>query len=418
MVDVVVTRILPRSHKGDLAIALAMLQRLHRSRGDWNLRLVCHDADADRALFEPFGSVHSALFPATGGGGAVAKTFRLLRYLAWGASGLVPLDSAGERFCALCQASDALVFCGGGSPGGYGIGNLLRHAFAPALIAARTRVPVVYTGLGIEPVSAPLHRFLMRRVLNGAALVLARDPIALANLGDLGVTATCELAADWALDLDSAAPATVEQALETEGVGRDRELRVVMNLRDEGASGPEGRTRKSTPYAGAMSTLLRLLLDATAAQVVVVSMTRTPRTDDVAFARRLRASLPAERQARVHVLAGDHDPALIKGIIGSADVFIGTRLHPTIFAVSQAVPTLALHDFSKVRGFMAYCGLSEWLLPPLETPPERMLGTLTRLIEQRAQVSRQIAGRLPALFDAVDRNVEGIERTIDAARER
>ena len=67
---------------------------------------------------------------------------------------------------------------------------------------------------------------------------------------------------------------------------------------------------------------------------------------------------------------------------------------------------------------MAYCGLSEWLLSPLDTSPEAIVRTLERLYEQRAEVSAQIAARLPVLIDAVDRNVEGIERAMKAARAR
>jgi polysaccharide pyruvyl transferase WcaK-like protein len=109
----------------------------------------------------------------------------------------------------------------------------------------------------------------------------------------------------------------------------------------------------------------------------------------------------------------DFSPEVIKSIISTMDIFISTRLHPTIFSVSQAVPTMALHSQNKVRDFMVRCNLSEYFFSIENTNVKTWVNTAIYLLEKRHEVSNRIRAILPALSKAAGENMAIIETCIN-----
>lgn len=60
--------------------------------------------------------------------------------------------------------------------------------------------------------------------------------------------------------------------------------------------------------------------------------------------------LPKALQSRVHVISGEYDQCDIKGVIKHCDWFCGTRMHSTIGALSNCVPTAGLAYSGKFQG--------------------------------------------------------------------
>ncbi len=411
MPQIIVTKILPSVHKGDLAIAIAMLTRLKDLRPEWELTLLCRDPHQDQAIFEKYGTVAGELFAKQATRPSLMNVgLRLLRYLLWRTSGIPCLDTAGQDFVKACSTAKALVFCGGGSPGGYGLNNLILHALMPILLAKQQGIKVIFAGIGIEPISGSLHKIIMRSVLNQADLILLRDPLSIDRAGLMGVCSPTELTADWALSLPTTAANEIALLLNKENFTPIDKGYIGINLRDIGALGPEGQTRKQTGYSELMLEMISLLLSQTDHDIVVVSMTRSKKTDDLAFAKSIRDDLPEAQQNRLLVLEDDYSPETIKAIIAAMDIFIATRLHPAIFAVSEAIPTLTIHNFAKVRGFMTLCGLQDWFLDINQVNAADIVVKAKQLLAEKQDISRQIKSRLPALLQAVDKNVMLIEK--------
>jgi polysaccharide pyruvyl transferase WcaK-like protein len=279
------------------------------------------------------------------------------------------------------------------------------------MLARRSRVPIVFTGLGMEDVQGTLHRGLLRWVLNQADAIGARDPLASQTMQKLGVTTPITVTADWAFQLPGRLPPAIGTQLETLRAHGHREL-IGVNLRDEKSGGPERETRQHLPYREKLVAALTGLLRRTSAAIGVVSMTQSRKTDDHAFALRIRDAIPAPLQSRFVVFPPDLNPAQIKGVIGQMDIFISTRLHPTIFAVSEGVPTLAIHDLLKVRGFMEHCGLHEFFLSLDNTDPETLVASALDMLGHRAAISQRIESRRPTMDALVAMNIKLIDRQI------
>ena len=247
--QLVITKILPSSHRGDWAITLAMLDRLRAQRPDWNLTLFARDPKRDQPELEAYGVVEAELFAkADPRMSRLRGLLRLLSYLCRGLIPGFPVDRRAERFLRACDSAEAVVFCGGGSPGGYGFANLLMHAAVPVFLARSRGVPVVFAAIGQEVIEGWVHSRLSRWVLNRAELVIVRDPGARDILRNLGVRSRAEVTADWALTLEAnGVSAEVTESPAPMGRGLPR-LRIGLNLRDEAASGPEGQNRRGSVY--------------------------------------------------------------------------------------------------------------------------------------------------------------------------
>ena len=95
-------------------------------------------------------------------------------------------------------------------------------------------------------------------------------------------------------------------------------------------------------------------------------------------------------------------PALLKSACGLMDVFLATRMHSGVFALSAGVPTLAVGYLSKTRGIMETLGLQKWVLEIESLEEEVLWATLQALWEERHAVRRHLIERIPTLVDQID----------------
>lgn len=407
--NILVTRVLPASQKGDLAIALSQLSALRARFPEAKISLLCRQPAEDGHHFLAADSVQPELFPTETTESRFRRLLRLLRIL----TGLGKDDDM-ARFDRLCQAADVLVFCGGGSLGGYGFGNLVLHALCPSLMARRAGLPVCFSAISVHDYKNPLHRVIHEAVLKKADCITVRDPRSLTVLEKLDVDGAIGLTADWAWLLPAAETEEAEALLASEGVPQSGGLRIGINLRSILAIDPEKRTVGGDfAYTNAMARVISELVTRTGADVVVFSMNRPPASDDLAFARQVYSETEQSLRNKVHLLSGDYTPAQIKGMIGRLSLFIGTRLHPSLFALSSMVPVLTVHDQPKVTAFMDFTGLSEWHMEASGLDPTELVSKLIELRDKRTDIVEILKVKVPQLQAMAIENLDHIVKCTD-----
>lgn len=403
---ILITKVLPACYKGDLAIAKSMLATISRCRPDWELSILCRRPIEDGDLFSPYGKVYGELFPSRESISEKVILIRVFRYLIWLFLKVPCLDRQGQDYINLCREADVLVFCGGGSPGGYGLTNLLLHAVIPILIAKRLGKPVFLSALTIELPKRRLERWLVRFILKQVDLVSLREVLSVDVLEQLGIETKRVVTADWAFLLDSIQPESVTPLLKKLGIPDSSSLKIGMNLRDQSAGDSDGRTRAGSSYAATMVEAIDEVLEQTQAIIVIVSM-NVPA--DLKFARLISEQLSSAVKDRVFILDNSYSPEQIKGIISRMDLFIGTRLHPTIFAVSSKIPSLAIHHLIKVKGLMKQFGMERYFLEVDTLTSKEFNNKVQELLKQRENVNQEIERRLPQVEKASYNNVDLIE---------
>ncbi len=400
----VVTKVLPAAQRGDLAIALAQLASIRQRFPEAKVTAFVRRPLRDGHWFSDADEIAGELFPSDPKLSSSQSLARLVTCLCG-----CHYDDSTQSFYQACKEADLVVFCGGGSPGGYGGKNLVRNALCPVLLARRAGAPIYFSGLSLAPMSRWLNRKVATWTLNQASYITLREPLSTNVLRELGVKTPYKVTADWAILLQPIGDTNARDLLRRESVPLHRRL-FGMNLRDIRAINPEGQPdRLCTPYFEDMRQLVERTIREMDAELLIFSMNQPPASNDLAFADSLIATLPETVRRHVHVLRGDYAPSQLKGMIGQVQAFIGTRLHPSIFAVSMCIPTLTIHDHLKVRGFMSLAGMIKWHLPANGFAIDQALQKLQMLYQRRGAISLHLADQRHDLAQRAAANLQPIE---------
>jgi colanic acid/amylovoran biosynthesis protein len=232
-------------------------------------------------------------------------------------------------------------------------------------------------------------------------MVLVREEFSLQQIQQAKVTnPQLFLQPDMAFSFPAAPSKEASQWLQSYGLetGEDTPLLGVTAI-NWGAQ--TGQHTLQVQYESALAGAIRYFVERQHGRVVFFPQV----TGAVAYADdRLPAGRVIEsmRDLGDQVLLIDQPPApeLLKAAYGLMDIFIGTRMHSNIFALSQGVPVLAIAYRHKTQGIMHMLGLDEWCIDIQSASGPALTGRLAALWEQRSAVSEHIQQALPAIIEA------------------
>lgn len=251
----------------------------------------------------------------------------------------------------------------------------------------------------LGPIRRRHENWLAKQVLSRMRLVLVRDPI------------SQQVWETWAVphpqgllhpDLAFAQPASPHRQealdlLERCGLNAESEgLRMGVTAIQWGA---QSRTfDRQSQYEGALISAIRDFLGTPGRQVVLFSQVHGPTMpdDDRIAARRVYARL--EDLAHRVVLVDQPLPApLLKAAYGQMDLFLGTRLHSNLFALTEGVPVVAIGYQYKTRGIMRMIGLERWVLDIEQVTGDNLLSLVREALAAREQTRSHLRAVLPQI---------------------
>jgi colanic acid/amylovoran biosynthesis protein len=153
-------------------------------------------------------------------------------------------------------------------------------------------------------------------------------------------------------------------------------------------------------YESACAESLRHFLGTHGGKVILFPQVWGPTAadDDRIPARRIAAQL-ADLSKVITMVEQPLTPTLLKSIYSRMDVFIGTRMHSNIFALSEGVPCLAIGYMHKTRGIAEMMGMSEWMLDIDDVTSEVLAEKLDGLWQARQTVRQAIHDVLPMMVE-------------------
>ncbi len=247
------------------------------------------------------------------------------------------------------------------------------------LLAARAlRVPVVVSGVTIGPFKGLTDRVIAALGLRTASAITVRDsihsPRALRLLGVASARVECR--PDDAVALEPAPAGEVERALADAGLGNGQRF-FALSVHEW-----EGLERSFEPLAE----LVEWLSVERGLTPLFIPHVTFELHDDRVLARRLG----------VRVLDPLPPDAVLVGIIGRAELAVGTRYHHAVIASARGVPALGVHGDAYTRIKLA--GLAEMAAGLVSTLPagasaERLVAEAARLLDR----GRGTPLRAPAL---------------------
>jgi len=237
----------------------------------------------------------------------------------------------------------------------------------PFLVSAYTAAYALMMGkpLYVMPQSiGPLNRWweraLVRLLYSRARLIFVREPISLRLALEIGLPRTkLHLVPDLAF---AYTPASSEEAtnllkeiagqLEGPLVGVTVINRLIRYIDNDAWEQYE----KSIAYA------LSKFIGKYGGNIIFFPQVTGPtaKEDDRVAARRIIAKMGDPSYAVV--IEKPLSPNLLKATYGLMDIFVATRMHSAIFALSMKVPTLLIGYLHKVMGLAQMLSLEEWVI--------------------------------------------------------
>lgn len=315
------------------------------------------------------------------------------------------------KLCVALARSD-LVLCGGG-----GLfqddDSLVKMPYwcLRVLLARALSGHVVGYSLGVGPLRSFTSRVAARLAFAAMESISVRDPIAQAVAQSLTAKPVSvvpdpalllqavrrETAMDW---LAAHAVPLQGKALIGVAVRRwfpPRRRLVPHKIRSELTPSSQPLSPGSERLAALLGRVLDELIRRHDAYVLLMPPYRAPHEGDVAMSRAVMANMS---EVQVKLLEVD-EPALYKGITSLLQLFVGGRMHPTIFAASVGTPVVGLAYNPKFQGFFAMLGLGEQTMDVLDFVRNERYEELANLASAALRGPAVTAAQVDSLVERV-----------------
>jgi len=170
-------------------------------------------------------------------------------------------------------------------------------------------------------------------------------------------------------------------------------------------------------YAELMRQLVETLLKESNGDVWLIPHVLAPPghyESDNAACEDIKKSVPEEYQSRVHVISGEYDQCNIKGVIRHCSWFTGTRMHATIAALSQEIPTLGFAYSGKFQGVFESVGQGDQVVDAREGKQEDMFERIMSSWKNREKIRAELKNTLPHVKQRAMSQLEKIVEVIRA----
>ena len=320
-----------------------------------------------------------------------AKFGRIGQYLRWLKLSAGAMLSGNAASLKAFKDADLVMSVGGGylhssrkGPLGLGFLNAAFHIW----LAQRAGKPVLLFPQSFGPFYWKLDRMLVRRLMKKVTRAWSREALSSKTLREMNVT-NFEECPDVAFSiLPEPDPAAPDVSAGSPRIG--------VTLLDWRYAIPGGDATGLEAYVKRLAdTMKGVLASYPGAKFyifpqVTVTSSYAP-NEDIAVSKMLLTMMPEHatmidtRQCRT--------PEALAALYQQMDVFIGSRMHSTIFALCASTPTIALAYQPKTAGTFALLGLGDCTMPIDKFQTEQLLEkTLAMLADRPGYVARVRAG--------------------------
>jgi polysaccharide pyruvyl transferase WcaK-like protein len=111
---------------------------------------------------------------------------------------------------------------------------------------------------------------------------------------------------------------------------------------------------------------------------------------------------------RIFLAEGEYNHNEIKYAIGMCDLFIGSRMHTCIAALSQYIPAVGLAYSKKFSGVFESVGMQESVIDMRNTTQDEILTSLEKVFNLREVTAAQLVKIIPEVKTQILNIFEGL----------
>ena len=310
----------------------------------------------------------------------------------------------------------------------YGAGRF-RDIIAPKKLAIKLRRQLILLPQTYGPFASRQNESTAKKLIDGATLAYARDSDSYEMLqkilGKHFDPTRHREGVDLAFGLQAEKPQKLESGLERFLSAKDAKPLVGINVSGLLSSQPgAAKTRfgLNCDYQEVLARVVTALLSSSDADILLVPHVHAPAghyESDLDACWALIGAIPERYQAaakeRLNVLTRPHNASQLKWIISQTDWFCGTRMHSTIAAISQGIPSCALAYSLKTQGVFDSCGVGDAVVDLRQLSTEAAAEKVLWTWSQRAQFADILANNTPKVVERSEVQMDEIVATLQAA---
>ncbi len=239
----------------------------------------------------------------------------------------------------------------------------------------------------------------MRWLLMRIRVIMVREPLSLDQLRSCGVVhPKSYLLPDVAFAYSGTSRQPALEWLRFRGISPSRD-RPFFGMTAIHWSAQNPHFTRQAEYENAFAAVGKYLIKEHDGKVFLFSQVCGPSysQDDRIPARRIADRLKSFQDSII-LVEETIPPDLLKVIYGVMDIFIGTRMHSNIFAMSEGVPIIAIGYQHKTRGILQMTGLEKWSLDIDQVNEQKLIDMLKALYPARFEVRDHLQKKMPALI--------------------
>jgi colanic acid/amylovoran biosynthesis protein len=364
---------------GDFAIVLGMKEVVSQAFGDIKITVSSSYHEGNKQVY-PDDLVSVEAVWNISGRGFISRYANGL-YLWF----LAIVNPRSQKFSSYRQ-SDVICSVGGGylyssvkGPFGIGLLSMLFHIW----LGVRFNKKVICFPQSVGPVSSRLDAWILEKVLSKVTLFIAREEKTYRYLTrELGLTHVVE-----SLDVAFSLKPTDSYLGKKDYVQYDSVIGITVLDWQFAIKGSNNED-----IAHYLKTIANVFLKISKSQKIKViifpQVTVGEGDSDISVSEKLK-SLLGDEIAEVFRLPKKLDPQRLMATYGDVDLFIGSRMHSTIFALASCCPTIGLAYQPKTTFTFKLLGLKENVLP-IDTFSEKDLLDLIQKVKMDSRVAGNV----------------------------
>jgi colanic acid/amylovoran biosynthesis protein len=274
----------------------------------------------------------------------------------------------------------------------------------PFVFALRYRRPCVIFSQSLGPVNGRFNQFLFHQILKRISKIYVRENLCIEEykcVRDLNMVNPMECIPDTAFYYESPAPewfGSIGYKSVLDSFDPNR-LKVGLTIVDHAfkyVSNSDHRIAHMDAYVASIRAMICHLRKQYDAQVHIFPQVTVSNShkghNDVVLSRSVAAEFASSEPDSVIFHEYNFSPVELRELYRSMDVFVGTRLHSVIFAVSTGVPSIniAYHGTKSKGIFEGFEPLCDNVIAIDEITPDDLIYKIDKLIYQRDKTRSSI----------------------------
>lgn len=290
-----------------------------------------------------------------------------------------------------------------------GTSGIPPHIFS-MLLCLQYKAPLVIYAQSIGPFKSFFGKLFTKYILNRAKLLLIREGKSINYIkNEMKVdNINTYLTADEAFLLKPEGQSFIEKIFNQYSINNGLPV-VGYALCNWGFPNSTTPGDNKARYIDEMAKSMDLLVERYDANILIACHVEKDGIDDD---RQTSMQVLNKVKNKVHLL-DVYDDVEIKAIWGECDLFVGTRMHSNIFALSGGVPTIAISYLHKTEGIMQGLGLEDWVLKIDDVSAIDIINLAQKILDEKRLTKEIVLQKVEKIKERACQNALKVKDLID-----